>query len=62
MRLGVLATLMSEPIISAFCVGATVHVFTSQIWACFGIDSAPGNSELNFPSEIVRVSTEESNR
>ena len=37
MRLGFMATFMSDPFISGFTTGAAVHVFSSQIKHLFGV-------------------------
>jgi len=37
MRLGFLASFMSDPFISGFTTGAAVHVFSSQIKHVFGV-------------------------
>jgi MFS superfamily sulfate permease-like transporter len=37
MRLGFMASFMSDPFISGFTTGAAIHVFSSQIKHVFGV-------------------------
>lgn len=48
--------LLSDPIISAFCSAAAVHVISSQVFSLFDVDSTAGENEPPIPFEIVRVS------
>lgn len=49
-RLGIVATLLSDPLVSGFTTGAAVHVFTSQVKDLFGltIPKFPGNFDVLF--------------
>lgn len=49
-RLGVVATLLSDALVSGFTTGAAVHVFTSQVKDLFGlsIPKFPGNFDVLF--------------
>lgn len=48
LRLGIIATLLSETLVSGFTTGAAVHVFTSQVKDLLGVSLAPklGNFKL----------------
>lgn len=37
-NIGLLMRYLSDPVISAFTVGATLHVLTCQLQYCFGVD------------------------
>lgn len=52
-RLGVLAILLSDPIVSSFCVGAACHVFTSQVFAILSVENIPISHEHLIPFPIV---------
>lgn len=62
LRLGILAILLSDPIISSFVVASSFHVFTSQIFGLLGIDSAAraadSDREAAIPFVLIRVSAE----
>lgn len=47
-RLGFLATLLSDPLVSGFTTAAALHVFTSQVKELLGLDykSTQGNFNL----------------
>lgn len=49
-RLGVLATLLSDALVSGFTTGAALHVFTSQVKDLFGLvlPKFPGNFDVLF--------------
>ncbi|KAH9409972.1 hypothetical protein TYRP_009720 [Tyrophagus putrescentiae] len=55
LRLGIVATLLSEPIISAFCVAAAIHVFTSQVFALVDVDSAERPGEPDIPFDVIKL-------
>lgn len=50
LRLGVVATLLSDALVSGFTTGAAVHVFTSQVKDLFGLTlpKFPGNFDVLF--------------
>lgn len=62
LRLGILAILLSDPIISSFVVASSFHVFTSQVFGLLGIDSAAraadSDREAAIPFVLIRVSAE----
>lgn len=62
LRLGILAILLSDPIISSFVVASSFHVFTSQVFGLLGIDSAAraadSEREAAIPFVLIRVSAE----
>ena len=38
LNIGMLTRFLADPVISGFTVGASIHVFTSQLKYCFGFD------------------------
>ncbi|KAH9387745.1 hypothetical protein TYRP_008939 [Tyrophagus putrescentiae] len=58
LRLGILAILLSDPIISSFVVASSFHVFTSQVFGLLGIDSAAraadSDREAAIPFVLIR--------
>ena len=58
LRFGVIATLISDPITSSFCVSGSVHVVASQLFSLLGIDTSVSDNlnEPKMPFELVQVS------
>src|SRR5690606_34938866 len=53
LRLGVLATLLSEPIISAFVVTSSLYVLTSQIFDLIGIKARYQGESAVLPFDLL---------
>jgi solute carrier family 26, other len=54
LRLGIISSLLSEPLVSGFTTGAAIHVLTSQIKDLFGITLPPVVGSF----EIIKVSSD----
>ncbi|ELT97625.1 hypothetical protein CAPTEDRAFT_119293 [Capitella teleta] len=55
LNLGVLATYMSMPFISAFMTGAACHIITSQIPTMFGLSLQRFSGTFSLPNTIIEV-------
>ncbi|ELT90545.1 hypothetical protein CAPTEDRAFT_72617, partial [Capitella teleta] len=55
LNLGILATYMSTPFISAFMTGAACHIITSQITTVFGLSLPSISGTFSLPNTIIEV-------